>query len=231
MPDKNSFICGDATEELSRIDDNFVDLIVTDIPYGINYKSNKQNANYRSGSLVVKDRLEFFSKINGDDELPVSWLLDAHRVLKERSAIYIFTHWSKWHELYPAVAAVGFTVKNMIVVNKSNHGMGDLKGGYAPKHELILFATKGRHILRWPNGRGKDVYDGKVLFSGSIRKHPNQKPEDWLVPLILNSSDEGDLILDPFAGCGSTGLAAKSVNRDYLLIDNDIQYVKAFEME
>lgn len=216
---------GDCFELLKNIPSEAIDMIYTDVPYGIEFKSNKQNHDTRSGKTVKVDREEFFQEINGDKELPsVDWLKQAYRVLKNNSAIYVCVHWETFGELKSQVVCAGFKPKNMIVLNKSNHGMGDLKGQYAPKHELILFATKGRHILNFPEGRKNDVWDVPVKYSGAIRLHPNEKPLSWIVPAIINSSCEGDVVLDPFMGSGSTGEASLKNGRRFIGMDNDPRY-------
>lgn len=224
MEEKYKLFLSNCEDILKKAGNDTVDLIVTDIPYGINYKSNKQNCNTRTGKSIKIDREEYFDKINNDDEIPISWLKDAYRILKNNSAIYIFIHWSKWGELKIAVEEVGFQVKNMIVINKSNHGMGDLKGDYAPKHELVLFAVKGRHILNKANGRLNNVLELPIKFSGAIRLHPNEKPISWAEPFILESSKENDLVLDPFMGSGFVGKAALKNKRKFVGIDNDKKY-------
>ncbi len=114
----------------------------------------------------------------------------------------------------------------MIVINKSNHGMGDLDGQYAPKHKLLMFAVKGRHILNFADKRMNDVWDGPVKYSGSVRYHPNEKPMSWIEPIVLNSSHPGDVILDPFCGSGTTGVVANKWDRKYYLIEADHDHVK-----
>ena len=211
----------DCSPLLSWMPDKSVDLIVTDPPYGINYRSNRQQVDRRKsnageGSINVRDH--YFEKIANDGSLPFEWLDDAYRVLKDGCAIYIFAHWSKWPELTEAAEKSGFTIKNMIVLNKSNHGMGDLKGSYAPRHELILFASKGRHELKFPNGRTDDIWSVPVKFSGSRKFHPNEKPVTWIIPAIFNSSVAGDVVFDPFMGSGTTGMAAISTDRKFIEI-------------
>jgi site-specific DNA-methyltransferase (adenine-specific) len=209
---------------LKKQKDECVDLIITDIPYGISYKSNKQNCDTRTGKSIKIDREQYFEEINNDDEIPTEWLKDAYRILKNNAAIYIFCHWSKWGELKIATKNAGFQVKNMIVMNKSNHGMGDLKGDYAPKHELVMFAVKGRHILNMNNGRKNNVLDVPVKFSGSVRLHPNEKPISWAEIFILESSQEDALVLDPFMGSCFVGKAALKNKRKFVGIDNDQKY-------
>ena len=218
-----TIICGNSEEILKTCADSSIDLIVTDIPYGISYKSNKQNCDTRGSETVHKDREEYFEQIQGDATLPVNWLTDAYRILKDGSAMCVFCHWSKWHLLFHSVVEVGFSVKGMIVLNKSNHGMGCLYH-YAPKHELLMFATKGKHVCHFREKRMNDVWDVPVKFSGAKRFHPNEKPLSWLTPCIENSSEEGMVVLDPFAGSGSTGMACKNLKRDFIMIDVDEKY-------
>lgn len=217
---ENQIFNSDNIEILKNIPSESINLIVTDPPYGMNFKSNRQNYS----NEVKVDREDYFQAIHGDDYLNCDWLPFAYNVLKNNSAIYIFCHWSKWNQLSFEVEKVGFQIKNMIVINKSNHGMGDLTGCYAPKHELLLYATKGRHILNKPTGRKNDVWNLPVKFTTSYKLHPNEKPLSWLEPCILESSNPGDIVLDPFCGSGSTLVCAKDSHRKYCGIEIDKSY-------
>ena len=214
---------GDCSELMKGIDSESIDLIVTDPPYGKNYKSNRQGID-RKQSIAGTEKIvreQYFTTINNDESFPFLWLTEAYRTLKQSSAIYIFAHWEKWEDVKFRVDDVGFQVKNMIVLNKSNHGMGDLYGDYAPKHELLLYATKGRHILTFPDKRMNNVWDVPVKFSGAHRLHPNEKPPSWYLPAILNSSKMGDIVLDPFMGSGTCGDVCKQVDRNFIGMEND----------
>lgn len=225
----NTIIHGDCLETMAGMSDESIDLILTDPPYGIEYKSNRQGidrklSNAREGDIVVRQK--YFQKINNDDSVPTEWLAQAYRVAKSGGAIYVFCRWDKWDILKPAVQKAGFIVKNMIVINKSNHGMGDLMGQYAPKHELLLFASKGRHLLSFPSGRKSDVWDLPVKFSGARRLHPNEKPVSWFDRAIENSLPIGGVMLDPFCGSGASLESAKRHGRTFIGIDNDAEYVR-----
>jgi len=220
---------GDCLNILSDMEDESVDMVITDPPYGIDYVSNRQGVDRRTSVATRRDtivREAYFNRIENDQSLPYEWLSLAYRLLKEESAIYIFCHWTMWGELQGHVNNAGFKVKNMLVLKKSNHGMGDLKGSYAPKHELVLFATKGRHILNFPNGRDKDVLDVPVMFSGAKRLHPNEKPESWIEPFVLNSSKENDLVLDPFFGSGVVGAVCERLKRRYIGVEISREYCR-----
>lgn len=210
----------DAKDWLSGRDSD-IDLIVTDPPYGIDYRSGRQGisrvASYSGDERRV--RRDYFDKIQGDTRLPLSWITPAFNALKDGGAIYICCNWRKYPELLRRVLRAGFTIKSLIVLVKSNHGMGDLKGSYSPKHELILFAVKGIHRLRFPDGRIPDIWPVKVAFSGSRRPHPNYKPGHWIALAILNSSDAGDLVVDPFCGSGSFVKEAHSMGRRAIGLD------------
>ena len=187
-----------------------MDLGVTDPPYGINYKSDRR---------VVADKFERFSL---DDNL--GWIDDfvaeAYRLLKDNSAIYVFCSWHNV-EVFKLAIAKKFKVKNILIWNKNNHGTGDLKGSYAPKYEMCIFAHKGRSLNR--GKRWADVLEFAKVPSKEL-KHPTEKPVAMLDLLIKNSSDEGDLVLDPFMGSGTTGLACQNTNRNFIGFELDETY-------
>ena len=104
---------------------------------------------------------------------------------------------------------------------KNNWTAGDLKGAYAKQTEFIIYAVKGRHIL---NGkRDSDVLHYNRVV-GKNQLHQNQKPVDLLEYLIGKSSDENDTVLDCFMGSGSTGVACKNLNRNFIGIELDEEF-------
>ena len=226
---KTTLFHGDCFILMKDIISDSVDCIITDVPYGINYKSNRQGIDRVDSISKRKDtivREKYFTEIKNDGNVPVEWLHDAYRILKNNTAIYIFIHWSTWSELEQGVKNAGFKVKNMIVINKSNHGMGDLKGDYAPKHELVLYATKGNHKLNFFNGRKNNVMDLPVKFSGAKRLHPNEKPISWAEAFLVESTKENDIVLDPFMGSGFVGKACKKNSRNFIGIELDNEYYR-----
>jgi site-specific DNA-methyltransferase (adenine-specific) len=202
----NNIHCIPAHVLLGILPDASVDLIITDPPYGLSYSSGRN---------------DWSGPIAGDDAVPTTWLTQAYRAMKQGSAVYIYAHWRTWGQLQAAVTDAGFAVKNMIVLRKSNHGMGDLRGAYAPKHELVMYAVKGRHILTPPAKRLPDVMDVPVIYSRANRLHPCEKPISWHLPFILSSSRVGDLVVDPFTGSGSVPLACQQTGRRFLAGDLD----------
>jgi len=202
----HKLILGDCLDELPKIFDKSVDLVLTDPPYGMNYQSKRRKIKY--------------NKIKNDDN--IDWLYfclkEFKRILKDNSHCYIFC---SFHYLSKFIdySKEFFELKNILIWEKNNHGSGDLKGNYAPKYEFILFLTNGRKIL---NGKR----DCNILkYNKTNNKlHPTQKPTDLLEFIINKSSENDNTILDCFVGSGSTGVACKNLNRNFIGIEKDEKY-------
>jgi len=196
---------GDCLKMLSTVSDGSADLIVTDPPYGMDY-SCKWRKDYGKGDKLKNDTnldwLDEFAQLCYDK-------------LADNSAAYVFCsfhHIDKFKQAFEKV----FKFKNILVWEKNNTSMGDLKGDFASKTEFIILVHKGRCLLR---GRR----DHNILKFDRTRNtlHPTQKPVDLLEFLISKFSDEGDLVLDPFMGSGSTGEACKNTGRHFIGIELD----------
>jgi DNA modification methylase len=108
-----------------------------------------------------------------------------------------------------------------------NWSVGDLEGDYGRQYELIYFAHKGRRLL----GGGKRY--GNILRasrgSGADYEHPTQKPEEIIARLVECSSKEGEVVLDPFLGSGTTAVVAEKMNRQWLGCEIEPQYWPVIE--
>jgi site-specific DNA-methyltransferase (adenine-specific) len=114
-----------------------------------------------------------------------------------------------------------FKIKNLIVWIKNNWTAGDLKAAYGKQYEFIFYVNKGRREI---NGkRLTDVwYFNRV--AGKQQLHQNQKPLDLIKQCILKSSNEGDLVFDGFMGSGTTAIACKELNRNFIGFELDKEY-------
>ena len=133
-----------------------------------------------------------------------------------------FYRWDVQEEFLSAIEAAGFTVKSQIVWDKVMHGMGDLKGEFAPQHELMIYATKGRYEFK--GARPKTIYRAQRVSADAL-VHPNEKPVNLLQALIRDISIKEDIILDFFSGSGSTSVAASIERRQYVAFELDENYV------
>lgn len=193
---------------MKEIPSGSVDMILTDPPYGMEFQSNHRNEKY--------------SKIKNDKDLSWldGWVDELFRVASDNTAHYVFCSFHNIDKFKQALEQK-FKIKNMLVWEKNNTSMGDLKADFAPKYEMIIFIQKGRRII---NGK-RDPNILKFNRTGN-KLHPTQKPVDLLQYLLEKFSDAGATILDPFMGSGSTGVAAKNLNRDFIGIEMDEGYFK-----
>lgn len=202
----------DCIEGLKLIPDESIDLVITDPPYLMNYRSNRRT------------KLEKFDYIENDKDshsLISDFIKECYRVLKNDTAIYMFC---SWHHIdfFKQEFENHFKLKNIVVWNKNNHGSGDLKGAYAPKHEFVLYGHKGRSLFR--EKRIPDVIDCAKIASPKLT-HPTEKPLELLDIFVRNSSDKGGIILDGFAGTGSTCISATRNGRKYIAFETVSEYV------
>ena len=154
------------------------------------------------------------------EEMIIKYIEECFRILKDNTAIYLFC---SWHHIdfFKQEFEKYFKLKNLIVWSKNNHGSGDLKGAYAPKHELILYGHKGRSLFR--EKRIPDVIDFPKVPSKQLL-HPTEKPVGLLELFIKNSSDKDNIIFDGFIGSASTVIACLNTGRQYIGFELDNKY-------
>tara|TARA_R110000796_G_C14388532_1_gene416139 strand:+ start:44 stop:712 length:669 start_codon:yes stop_codon:yes gene_type:complete len=197
---------GDCLEIMQTLPDKSIDLILTDPPYGMEFKSSHRKIKY--------------DKIKNDDNL--DWLEDFSKLCfqksKNNTAHYVFCSFHNIDKFKQAFQKY-FTIKNILVWEKNNTSMGDLQADFAPKVEFIIFLQKGRRLI---NGRR----DSNIFkFSRTDNKfHPTEKPVLLMEYLIEKFSNENDTVLDPFMGSGTTGLACKNTDREFIGIELDKDY-------
>lgn len=223
---------GDCLELMKDIPDKSVDLVVTDPPYRVTSRGSAGN----SGGMFQKDinkKGQVFAHNNIDCS---EYAPELYRVLKDGSHCYVMTnHINLIHmlniftdlrtdeEKEKGVKPYGFHFIKSLVWDKGNKIMGQY---YMSQFEYILFFRKGKgvkinncgtsDILSVPNVKMKGE-DGKNL-------HDTEKPVDLMKILIENSSNKNDVVLDPFMGSGSTGVACVNTNRNFIGIELDEEY-------
>ena len=143
---------------------------------------------------------------------------ECFRLAKNNTAHYCFCSFHKI-DLFKQSLQKYFIIKNILVWEKNNTSMGDLKGDFAPKHELIIFFQKGRKEIN--GSRDPNIF--KFNKTGN-KLHPTQKPLDMFEYLIKKFSNENDIIFDAFAGSGTTAIAAINTNRKWVCIEKEKEY-------
>lgn len=201
---------GDCLDQLNKVKDNTVACLIIDPPYGIDYQSNFKLAKH---DKIEEDNEEAINLLNKSlAKVKPKMLKDSH--------VYIFTTWKVYEKVKPIVEKY-FEVKNCLIWNKNNWSMGDLQGNYAEKYEMIIFASQGKRTIV-ADKRPVNVLDFDRTNNSN---HPTEKPVNLIKELIRNSTVEGELVLDYFAGSGSTMIASKELKRKAIAIECKREYV------
>jgi len=196
----NRILDGDCTRILSTLPSASVDLVVTDPPYGVRYR----------------DRLN--RTIANDDrpERILGAFNDLYRVLKPDTFCVSFYGWNRVDAFLAAWRRAGFVPVGHLVWHKS---YASSRGFLETRHEQAYLLAKGH-----PAKPAQPLVDVQPWQYSGNSNHPTEKAVSVLRPLIESFSKPGDLVLDAFAGSGSTCVAAAECGRRYLGIELDAQY-------
>ena len=198
---ENKIVLGDCLEKLKELPDNSIDVVITDPPYGT-------KTNQRGDSFMVGE----FSNV-----LPLA-LPEIYRVLKPDGAFYCFTSWTQMAEWLLRFQQY-FKLQNILIWDKQRHSGCFSPSSWQFTWEGVFFGIKGKRKVR--------KYQRDVLISNEKgKRQAMQKPVDIIEQMILASTDEGMIILDPFAGTGSVLLAAKNTHRKYIGIEISQEFVE-----
>lgn len=199
-----------------------VALVLADPPYGIDC-TKTGSAIQGKGFSGIGFASRGAATIAGDKKPDGRWLVAAAALLRSPGVLYSFSRWDVDREWHSLIEDAGLTPKNRIVWVKAMFGCGDLAGAFGCQHETLWRAAKGRATIRVV--RSGDVWTD--LWTQCIRPgktHPFEKPVDLLAKAINADTDLDDLVLDPFAGSGSTGVAALRLGRQFIGIEKDPHY-------
>ena len=193
-----------------------VDCVITDPPYKVISGGSEKGLSYKhKGSITEKNDGKIFEHNN----IKMSdWLPKVYKLLKNESHCYIMTNFLNLKELMIESEKVGFKAHNLLVWEKQN---ATPNRWYMKNCEYVLFLRKGK--AKPINNMGsKTVHKFENPFGN--KKHPTEKSVNNMEFYISNSSNEGDLILDPFMGSGTTGVACKNLNRKFIGVELDENY-------
>jgi len=205
----NKIYNADCLELMKDIPDNSIDLVLTDPPYGMNFKSGYRKIQYNN---IEND--------NNLDWLNL-WLKEISRIKKDNSHLYIFCSWHNI-DIFKKEIELFFDVKNILIWHKNNTGMGDLFNDYAPQYEFIIYCNPNNKPLN--NGRDSNI----IKYARTNNElHPTQKPVALFEYLIKKSTNPNDLVLDCFSGSGTTAIACVNAKRNFICIEKDKGYYEA----
>lgn len=254
MPLKtNTIVHGECVEEMKKISNDSVDLIIADPPYNL----SKGGAWKWDNSVQLHGMGGNWNKVmEGWDDYSIEayiaftkeWLSEAKRILKPTGSMWIFGTYHNIGIINVICQMLNIEIINEVIWYKKN-AFPNLAGRrLTASHETILWCNKGAKkreyyfdyeysksgdfsydTLKAPGKQMRTVWDisnNKEKEEIAYGKHPTQKPIRILKRLIKLSSKEGDIILTPFAGAGSECVAAKATGRQYIGIEMKEDYCK-----
>ena len=240
----NQILIGDCIERLERLPAECVDLVFADPPYNLQLEGTLSRPDQ---SLVdgVDEAWDKFSSFADYDSFTRAWLCAARRVMKPDATLFVIGSYHNIFRVGTILQDLGFWILNDIVWRKANP-MPNFRGRrFTNAHETMIWAAKDA-------GAKAYTFNYEALKAGNedcqmrsdwflpictgaerLKKeeggkmHPTQKPEALLARVLLSASNQGDLVLDPFFGSGTTGAVAKRLGRSFVGIERDPDYAAA----
>lgn len=228
----------DCFKRLKKLEPKSVDMIFADPPYFL----SGGGVSCRSGKQVSVNKAEWDKTITIEEKIKFNrkWIKLCREVLKDDGTIWISGTFHNIYVIGMALELEGFSIINNITWQKPNPAPNLACRCFTNSTETILWARKqltpkkkGKHtfnysLMKEVNGgkQMKDVWLIPLVTKEEKKygKHPTQKPLALLERIILASTKEGDLVLDPFNGSGTTGLVSVKLNRRYIGIDKELEY-------
>lgn len=207
---KHKVYCGDAKELSILMGETKADLLVTDPPYGVSYadkneflnsisRGNRNQTKIENDHQTPEEMKEFWTELFGS--------IFTH--LKSDASYYITSPQGGELLLLLSLSDIGFPSRHMIIWAKNNHVLGRCDYNY--KHEPLLYGWLEKHKFYGKGKQNTSVW--QIDKPHSSKEHPTMKPVELFAECILNSSKEGELVLDPFLGSGTAVIAAEQTKR------------------
>lgn len=255
MSKLNKIHQGDCISILNeKIEENSINLIFADPPYNLSGNTLNLKNNTTGGAFYkVNEDWDTFH-YNDYVEFTEKWLRACHRILTNNGSIYISCTQHNIGEVLIAAKELGFKLNNILTWYKTNSMPNITKRTFTHSTEFVCWFVKGKNWVfnyedvkefnpnRTKLGEKKQMRDfldfielpivqGKERIRGENGRalHPTQKPEKLLELIIRASSNENDILLDPFFGTGTTGFVADKLNRYWIGIEKNTDYIKIAE--
>ena len=214
---------------MKQIPDEKIDLVVTDPPFAINFKAKKANYN-RTASRVLSG----YNEITKENyyEFTLNWMSQCFRILKESGGMYVFSGWNNLADILNAIEEIGFITVNHIIW-KYQFGVVTSRKFVTSHYHCLYICKNDKKRKFFPyerfgkeekNNQGRslhykdkeDVWEIKREYWTGDEKTPTKLPAEIIKKILQYSSEEGDLVFDPFLGSGQTAVVSKLLKRNYM---------------
>ena len=219
----------DCIEGMRSMDNNTIDLVITDPPFAIEFKAKRTNYN-RTQSRV----LEGYNEIPKEEyyDFTLNWMAEVYRILKESGSMYVFSGWNNLKDILNTISELNFVTVNHIIW-KYQFGVVTKKR-FVTSHYHCLYVCKNDKKKKFfpyaryeKNARSneggslhykdkEDVWVIKREYWNGDQKTPTKLPAEIIKKILMYSSEENDIVLDPFLGSGQVAVVSKMLNRKYI---------------
>jgi DNA modification methylase len=245
---ENKIILGDTFKVLKKIKNEVFDMVFIDPPYFLQLP-NKQLRRWSVKTVVegVNDEWDKFGSFQEYDNFITELLQEIKRVLKPNGTVWVIATYHSVFRIGKIMQDLGYWILNDVIWIKTNPMPNWLGVRFTNATETLIWAVKDKGVKRYTFnkeyakkfGMGKvrsnvwilPICWGKERIKGTNGKklHSTQKPIELLKRVILTSTKEGDLILDPVAGTGTTGYVANALRRNFVMIEINKEYVNGIK--
>lgn len=245
---------GDAVDILNRMEPESVDMVFSDPPYGLSNGGFSVHSGKQVS--VNKGAWDQSRGIVGDFEFHFAWLEACQRVLKPNGTLWVSGTYHSIYACGYAMQLLGYRILNDIAWYKPNASPNLGRRMFTASHETLIWASKSKkakhtfnyQLLRegvFPSDRFKnhgrqmrsawETFDSRDSlwpittprkYEKQFGKHPTQKPLALMERIVLASTQAGDVVLDPFCGSGTTGVASVQSGREFIGIDSDRVFLR-----
>jgi DNA modification methylase len=249
----NKVVYGDCLEVMKKLPSEIVDMVFFDPPYFLQLPSKKRLIRWEVKTEVEspEEYWDRFSSSQEYDDFITKSLAEVRRLMKPTATIWAIATYHGIFRIGKIMQDLGFWILNDIIWFKSNPMPNWLAVRFTNSTETLIWAVKDKNSKKYffnkevareyclKDWRKKLAYNiwkipicmGKERLKNKEGKrlHPTQKPEELLERIILISTKPNDLVFDPMAGTGTTGIVAKKHGRNFIMIEKDEKYVEAIE--
>jgi len=227
---------GDCVDVMKKIPNEQIDLVFADPPY---FLSNG-GLSIHNRKVVSVNKGDWDKKSNCSDiyGFTKSWLSECYRLLKPNGTIWVSGTTHNIFDVQKAMDELGFHLINMVIWHKVDPPPLIYKNKFRFSYEMVIWAGKNKsHYFDYESMK-KEAHDemddvwnmpAVQMNEKTFGYHPTQKPLSLLERIVLSSSKPGDIVLDPFMGSGTTGVASKLLKRRFVGIEKDEKFFNLAE--
>lgn len=242
---RNKVILGNAFNVLRKFPSEIFDMVFIDPPYFLQLP-RKELRRWKVKTIVegVDEDWDKFSSFEEYDNFIKNLLIEVKRVMKPNATIWVIGTYHNIYRIGKIMQDLGYWILNDIIWVKTNPMPNWLGVRFTNSTETLIWAVKDKSVKKYTFNKeyakkfgigriGANVWllpicqgEERIRDESGKKLHSTQKPIELLKRVILTSTKEGDIILDPLAGTGTTGYVARALKRDFVMIEVNLKYVE-----